>query len=700
MSNKQQNNNNNTPSEKPRFNMSWLYGIAIIAIVFFYFTQGQDNASVKTETTYSDFKTMVMKGYANEIVINKNTSTLLMYVKPEHIYDVFHQHVDQTGKNPAVSVAIGSVDQVEQFINTAREEKKFTGKYSYDNSKDSEFFSSLIMNILFFGAIIMVWMFIMRRMSGGGSGGGMMGPGSIFSVGKSKAQMYEKGGELGITFKDVAGQAGAKQEMQEIVDFLKNPQKYTDLGGKIPKGALLVGPPGTGKTLLAKAVAGEAGVPFFSMSGSDFVEMFVGVGASRVRDLFQQAKSKAPCIIFIDEIDAVGRARSKNPAMGGNDERENTLNALLTEMDGFGTNSGIITLAATNRADMLDSALMRAGRFDRQIHVDLPDLNERREIFVVHLKPLKLDENLDIDFLARQTPGFSGADIANVCNEAALIAARHNSEKVGKQDFLDAVDRIIGGLEKKTKVMTEAEKKSIAIHEAGHATISWFTEFANPLVKVSIVPRGRALGAAWYLPEERVLQTKEAMLDEMCSLLGGRAAEELFIGHISTGAMNDLERTTQQAYAMVAYAGMSDKLPNINFYRNTEYSFQKPYSETTAKIMDEEVLQLINTQYERAKQILTEHKDGHAQLAQLLVEREVIFADDVEKIFGKRPWQSRAEELLEAQMRADAERMAEERGKQLALEAKEQGEFATPHSAMQRRGKEQEEGKGEEESNS
>ena len=652
--------------------MGWLYGLALIAIVFFYFTQGQEDSSVKTETTYSDFKTMVMKGYANEIVINKNTSTLLMYIKPEHIYDVFHQHVQQTGKNPAVSVAIGSVDQVEQFINTAREKKKFTGKFSYDNSKESEFFSSLIMNILFFGAIIMVWMFIMRRMSGGSSSGGMMGPGSIFSVGKSKAQMYEKGGELGITFKDVAGQAGAKQEMQEIVDFLKNPQKYTDLGGKIPKGALLVGPPGTGKTLLAKAVAGEAGVPFFSMSGSDFVEMFVGVGASRVRDLFQQAKSKAPCIIFIDEIDAVGRARSKNPAMGGNDERENTLNALLTEMDGFGTNSGIITLAATNRADMLDSALMRAGRFDRQIHVDLPDLNERREIFVVHLKPLKLDENLDIDFLARQTPGFSGADIANVCNEAALIAARHNSEKVGKQDFLDAVDRIIGGLEKKTKVMTEAEKKSIAIHEAGHATISWFTEFANPLVKVSIVPRGRALGAAWYLPEERVLQTKEAMLDEMCSLLGGRAAEELFIGHISTGAMNDLERTTQQAYAMVAYAGMSDKLPNVNYYRNTEYSFQKPYSETTAKIMDEEVLQLINSQYERAKQILTEHKEGHAQLAQLLVEREVIFADDVERIFGKRPWTSRAEELLEAQMRADAERMAEERAKQLALEAKEQ----------------------------
>jgi len=453
--------------------------------------------------------------------------------------------------------------------------------------------------------------------------------------------------------------------MQEIVDFLKNPQKYTDLGGKIPKGALLVGPPGTGKTLLAKAVAGEAGVPFFSMSGSDFVEMFVGVGASRVRDLFEQAKQKAPCIIFIDEIDAVGRARSKNPAMGGNDERENTLNALLTEMDGFGTNSGIITLAATNRADMLDSALLRAGRFDRQIHVDLPDLNERKEVFHVHLKPLKLADDVDVDFLARQTPGFSGADIANVCNEAALIAARFNREKVGKQDFLDAVDRIIGGLEKKTKVMTESEKRSIAIHEAGHATISWFTEFANPLVKVSIVPRGQALGAAWYLPEERVLQTKEAMLDEMCSLLGGRAAEELFVGHISTGAMNDLERTTKQAYGMIAYAGMSEKLPNVCFYNNAEYQFQRPYSEATAKLMDDEVLRMINEQYERAKQILTEHRDGHAQLAQLLVEREVIFAEDVERIFGKRPWTSRAEELLEDQMRADAERMAEERARQL-----------------------------------
>ena len=645
--------NKKPQQQMPRFNMNWIYGIVILSLVVLYFTQGQEKSSISTQVSYSDFKVMVAKGYAKEIVVNKHQNILEMYVKPEHIRDVFHQGVEQTGKNPAVSVAIGSVDQVEQFINQQREDKTFTGKFSYDNSKDNDFFSSLIMNVLFFGGIILVWMFIMRRM-GGGSGAGMGG--GIFNVGKSKAQMYEK-----------AGQAGAKQEMQEIVDFLKSPQKYTDLGGKIPKGALLVGPPGTGKTLLAKAVAGEAGVPFFSMSGSDFVEMFVGVGASRVRDLFEKAKTKAPCIIFIDEIDAVGRARSKNPAMGGNDERENTLNALLTEMDGFGTNSGIITLAATNRADMLDSALLRAGRFDRQIHVDLPDLNERKEVFMVHLKPLKLDNTVDIDFLARQTPGFSGADIANVCNEAALIAARHNREAVGKQDFLDAVDRIIGGLEKKTKVMTEAEKKSIAIHEAGHATISWFTEFANPLVKVSIVPRGRALGAAWYLPEERVLQTKEAMLDEMCSLLGGRAAEELFIGHISTGAMNDLERTTKQAYGMVAYAGMSDKLPNLCYYNQQEYQFQKPYSETTAKIMDDEVLKMVNEQYERAKQILMEHKEGHAQLAQLLIEREVIFADDVEKIFGKRPWTSRSEELLEAQMRADAERMAEERAKELGL---------------------------------
>ena len=663
------NNGNKDPKmNMPRFNMNWIYAIAIAALALLYFSSGgPTNSSVAKHATYSEFKTMVAKGYASKIVVNKTQSTLRMYVKPEHIRDVFHQGTQQTGTDPYIEVEIGSVDQVESFLNEAKDAKTFTGEFSYDNHRDNEMFNMLLYNILPWVLIIGVWILIMRRMGGGGMGVGN----NVFSVGKSKAKMYEKGGDLGITFKDVAGQAGAKQEIQEIVEFLKNPQKYTDLGGKIPKGALLVGPPGTGKTLLAKAVAGEAGVPFFSMSGSDFVEMFVGVGASRVRDLFQQAKQKSPCIIFIDEIDAVGRARSKNPAMGGNDERENTLNALLTEMDGFGTNSGVIILAATNRADMLDSALLRAGRFDRQIHVDLPDLNERREVFMVHLKPLKIDETVDIDFLARQTPGFSGADIANVCNEAALIAARHDSPKVGKQDFLDAVDRIIGGLEKKTKVMTQAEKRSIAIHEAGHATISWFTQYANPLVKVSIVPRGQALGAAWYLPEGRVLQTKEAMLDEMCSLLGGRAAEELFIGTISTGAMNDLERTTKQAYGMIAFAGMSDKLPNICYYNNAEYQFQKPYSETTAKVMDDEVLRMINEQYDRAKQILTEHKEGHAQLAQLLIDREVIFAEDVEKIFGKRPWVSRAEELMEAQMRADAERMAEERARQLEGQAGE-----------------------------
>ena len=669
MDNKKMPNNSGNDPKMPRFNMNWIYAIAIAALALLWFSGGgPTNSSVAKQATYSEFKAMVNRGYASKIIVNKGQGTLRMYVKPEHIRDVFHQGTQQTGNEPYIEVEFGSVDQVESFIEEAKTSKTFTGQYSYENRRENEMFNMLLYNILPFVFIIGLMMFFMRRMGGG------VGGNSVFSVGKSKAKMYEKGGELGITFKDVAGQAGAKQEIQEIVEFLKNPQKDTDLGGKIPKGALLVGPPGTGKTLLAKAVAGEAGVPFFSMSGSDFVEMFVGVGASRVRDLFQQAKAKSPCIIFIDEIDAVGRARSRNPAMGGNDERENTLNALLTEMDGFGTNSGVIILAATNRADMLDSALLRAGRFDRQIHVDLPDLNERKEVFMVHLKPLKIDETVDIDFLARQTPGFSGADIANVCNEAALIAARHNSEKVGKQDFLDAVDRIIGGLEKKTKVMTEKEKRSIAIHEAGHATISWFTEFANPLVKVSIVPRGQALGAAWYLPEERVLQTKDAMLDEMCSLLGGRAAEELFIGSVSTGAMNDLERVTKQAYGMIAYAGMSDKLPNVCFYNNAEYQFQKPYSETTAKIMDDEVLRMINEQYERAKKILTEHAEGHAQLAQLLVDREVIFAEDVEKIFGKRPWTSRAEELLEAQMKADAERMAEERGKQLEAEAKAKAE--------------------------
>ena len=629
--------------KKPRFNMNWLYiSVLVLLLAMWFSSDGETKGSMSKPVGYSEFQQMVTKGYASKIVANKEENKLKMFVKAEKIREVFKQGTDRTGTEPYVIVEIGSVDQVETFINAEREAGHFTGTFSYENRQGNELWNVLI-GILPWVLIFGVWIFLMRRMSGGGGAGG----GGIFSVGKSKAKMYEKGGELGITFKDVAGQEGAKEEVQEIVEFLKNPQKYTELGGKIPKGALLVGPPGTGKTLLAKAVAGEAGVPFFSMSGSDFVEMFVGVGASRVRDLFRQAKEKAPCIIFIDEIDAVGRARSKNPAMGGNDERENTLNALLTEMDGFGTNSGVIIMAATNRADMLDSALLRAGRFDRQIHVDLPDLSERKAIFEVHLRPVKIDNTVDVDQLARQTPGFSGADIANVCNEAALIAARHNKKAVDKQDFLDAVDRIIGGLEKKTKVMTASEKRSIAIHEAGHATISWFCEYANPLVKVTIVPRGRALGAAWYMPEEYVIQTKEAMLDEMCATLGGRAAEELFVGQISTGAMNDLERVTKQAYGMIAYAGMSDKLPNICYYNNNEYNFQRPYSETTAKVMDEEVLRIINEQYERAKNILRENSIGHNKLAELLIEREVIFAEDVEKIFGKRPWVSRSQELME-----------------------------------------------------
>lgn len=629
--------------------MTWLYLLVAIGLMAVYFMG--DNAigqgsSISKQASYDEFKTMVDKGYASKIVVNKPEGSLQMFVKQEYIRKVFKQSAQETGKNPYVTVNIGSVDKLETFVDEKRNEGKFTGEFSYENRKGNAFLDilfSLAPWLLIFG----VWWLLMGRM------GGAAGAGGIFSVGKSKAKIYEKSNKMDITFKDVAGQEGAKQEVQEIVEFLKNPKKYTDLGGKIPKGALLVGPPGTGKTLLAKAVAGEAGVPFFSMSGSDFVEMFVGVGASRVRDAFRQAKEKAPCIIFIDEIDAVGRARSKNPAMGGNDERENTLNALLTEMDGFGTNSGVIVLAATNRVDMLDSALLRAGRFDRQINVDLPDLNERKAIFMVHLKPVKVDENLDVDQLARQTPGFSGADIANVCNEAALIAARHDKKVVEKQDFLDAVDRIIGGLEKKSKVLTAQEKRSIAIHEAGHATVSWFCEHANPLVKVTIVPRGRALGAAWYMPEERQITTKEAMLDEICALLGGRAAEELFIGQISTGAMNDLERVTKSVYGMIAYAGMSDKLPNISFYNNQEYSFQKPYSETTAKIMDDEVLKMIEEQYKRAKEILDEHKDGHRQLAELLVEREVIFAEDVERIFGKRQWASRSEEIMEPALPAE-----------------------------------------------
>ena len=627
----------------PRFNMNWIYGLIILSLGLLFFTGGGNMmaGSAKQEATYTKFKEYVNKGYANNVVVNSEQRTIKMFVKPANVRDVFGKDPKQLGEKPYVSVQFGSTDELEKYLTEVQKAGKIKD-FAFDNDKGGHF-TDILIQIVPFIALIAIWIFIMRRMGSGGAGGGS----GVFSVGKSKAKMYEKGNEIGITFKDVAGQEGAKQEVQEIVDFLKSPQKYTDLGGKIPKGALLVGPPGTGKTLLAKAVAGEAGVPFFSMSGSDFVEMFVGVGASRVRDLFHQAKEKSPCIIFIDEIDAVGRARSKNPSMGGNDERENTLNALLTEMDGFGTNSGVIILAATNRADMLDSALLRAGRFDRQISVDLPDLPERKEIFQVHLRPVKVDSTVDIDFLSRQTPGFSGADIANVCNEAALIAARHNSRTVGKQDFLDAVDRIIGGLEKKTKIMTAAEKRTIALHEAGHATVSWFCEHANPLVKVSIVPRGRALGAAWYLPEERQITTKEQMLDEMCTLMGGRAAEYLFTGHISTGAMNDLERATKSAYGMVAYAGMSDKLPNISFYNNQEYQFQKPYSETTAKVIDDEVMKMVNEQYDRAKKILQENSYGHNKLADLLISREVIFAEDVEEIFGKRPWVSRSEEIIE-----------------------------------------------------
>ena len=644
----QSNNLNNLGGGKgpkmPRFNMNWLYTIIIIALIALFFSGGGDalGGSAAKEATYTEFKQYVDKGYVLSVVANKTESNLKIYINPKYTRDVYNKMSAQNvGPNPYVKVQFGSIDEVDRYANEKVKEGKIHS-FSYDNQKDNDFWS-LIMSL----APLLLFFFFIYWMSGRmGSGMSNMG-GGIFNVGKSKAKMYEKGNAIGITFKDVAGQEGAKQEVQEIVDFLKNPQKYTDLGGKIPKGALLVGPPGTGKTLLAKAVAGEAGVPFFSMSGSDFVEMFVGVGASRVRDLFRQAKEKSPSIIFIDEIDAVGRARSKNPAMGGNDERENTLNALLTEMDGFGTNSGVIILAATNRVDMLDSALLRAGRFDREIHVDLPGLNERKAIFLVHLKPIKIDETVDVDLLARQTPGFSGADIANVCNEAALIAARHNKKAVCKQDFLDAVDRIVGGLEKKTKVMTADEKRSIALHEAGHATISWFCQYANPLIKVTIVPRGQALGAAWYLPEERQITTKEQMLDEMCSLMGGRAAEELFTGHISSGAMNDLERATKSAYGMVAYLGMSKSLPNICYYNQNEYSFQRPYSETTAREIDKEVLQMVNEQYTRAKNILMEHKEGHNALAELLIQKEVIMAEDVEHIFGKRPWLSRSQEIME-----------------------------------------------------
>ena len=633
---------NPNPKKTPKFNLSWLYMVIFAALLFLNFRSPSGvKGGIERNISYSEFKEYVSKGYAEKVTAYDNNKAELTII-PDSAVRIFGKSAVQAGTPTVLYVEVGSVEALDRFLDEQEKVGAFKGKLDY--KKEDKFLSNLFWNLFPFILLIGVWIFIMRRMGGGAGAPG--GAGGIFSVGKSKAQLFEKGGANRITFKDVAGQAEAKQEVQEIVEFLKKPEKYTELGGKIPKGALLVGPPGTGKTLLAKAVAGEADVPFFSLSGSDFVEMFVGVGASRVRDLFRQAKEKAPCIIFIDEIDAVGRARGKNPAMGGNDERENTLNQLLTEMDGFGTNSGVIILAATNRVDILDKALLRAGRFDRQIHVDLPDLNERKEVFGVHLKPLKLDKTVDVDLLARQTPGFSGADIANVCNEAALIAARHNKSSVNKEDFLAAVDRIIGGLEKKTKVLTAEEKRTIALHEAGHATLSWHLQYADPLVKVTIVPRGRALGAAWYLPEERQITTKEQMLDEMCAILGGRAAEELFTGRISTGAMNDLERVTKQAYGMIAYAGMGDNLPNLCYYNNQE-QFNKPYSEKTAELIDNEVKALIAEQYERAKRLLTMHCEGHRQLADLLMEREVIFAEDAERIFGKRVWASRSEEILE-----------------------------------------------------
>ena len=635
-------NNNNNANKKPnkvnmpKFNLNWLYMIIAMMLLGLYITN--ENSTGIKSVSYDEFQQYVRDGYMSKI-IGYDDNSVEAYIKPQYVKNVFQADSSKVGKNPMITTEAPSRESLGNFLQKEKDELHFDGSINYEKKRN--YFGVVLWQILPIAFLIGFWIFMSRRLSGGGGAGG----GGIFNVGKSRAQLFEKGTPVKVTFKDVAGLAEAKQEVEEIVEFLKEPQKYTDLGGKIPKGALLVGPPGTGKTLLAKAVAGEANVPFFSLAGSDFVEMFVGVGASRVRDLFRQAKEKAPCIVFIDEIDAVGRARAKAAAMGGNDESENTLNQLLTEMDGFGSNSGVIILAATNRVDVLDKALLRAGRFDRQIHVDLPDLNERKEVFGVHLRPIKIDNTVDVDLLARQTPGFSGADIANVCNEAALIAARHGKKFVGKQDFLDAVDRIVGGLEKKTKITTEAERRSIAIHEAGHASISWLLEYANPLIKVTIVPRGRALGAAWYLPEERQITTKEQMLDEMCATLGGRAAEDLFLGRISTGAMNDLERVTKQAFGMIAYLGMSEKLPNLCYYSNDEYSFNRPYSEKTAELIDEEVKNMVNEQYERAKKILSEHKDGHAKLSQLLIDKEVIFAEDVEEIFGKRPWASRSEEI-------------------------------------------------------
>lgn len=649
-----ENNSNNKKNNIPKFKFSiyWIYLIILGGILLVSLF---DNGESEKKVSMTELEEYIKKGEIKRMIVQKGNEAVDAYVKEDHVKEVFGK--DAAGNDHKLTVVIPSADSFYDFSKIIKEKYKYDGEILYKENHD--FFMSFLINVLPFVLLIGIWIFLMRRMSGGAGGSG--GTGGIFNVGRSKARLFDKNTKNRITFKDVAGQEEAKEEVQEIVSFLKSPKKYTELGGKIPKGALLVGPPGTGKTLLAKAVAGEANVPFFSLSGSDFVEMFVGVGASRVRDLFKQAKEKSPCIIFIDEIDAIGRARGKNPNMGSNDERENTLNQLLTEMDGFASNSGVIILAATNRVDILDKALLRAGRFDRQISVDLPDLKERRAIFDVHLRPIKYSEHLDIEELARQTPGFSGADIANVCNEAALIAARKNKKAVERQDFLDAVDRIVGGLEKKNKIMTESERKSIAIHEAGHASISWVLEHANPLVKVTIVPRGKALGAAWYLPEERQLTTKDQMLDELCSLLGGRAAEELFIGQISSGALNDLERVTKQAYAIVAYFGMSKNLRNVSYFDSTgsyQYSFSKPYSEKTSEKIDEEVKNLISEQYERAKSILSENKEKHNALAKLLVEREVIYTADAERIFGKRPWASRTEILLKEQEESEKNKKA------------------------------------------
>jgi cell division protease FtsH len=660
MADKRKNNLPNIPNgEQPSGPRRWfsilLYTLGFAILGFYLFGNREESQSLSKDLSYTKLTAYVETDAIQRITVYDD-NTLKAEVKPQKYTLVFNSQAAGENAKGQLKVQIPSVEEFSKYIDGVNSARKANGlaaiDVKYDKSKD--YWYLILVNILPFVLIVLFFVYMSRGI--GNMGGG------IFGVGKAKAQLFDRDKKDKVTFKDVAGLYGAKQEVQEIVAFLKNPGKYTEIGAKIPKGALLVGPPGTGKTLLAKAVAGEADVPFFSMSGSDFVEMFVGVGASRVRDLFAQAKAKAPAIIFIDEIDAIGRSRSKGIMTGGNDERESTLNQLLTEMDGFGTNSGVIILAATNRADVLDAALLRAGRFDRQIHVELPDLQERKEIFEVHLRPLKLDPSVDIDFLSKQTPGFSGADIANVCNEAALIAARGEHKKVTKQDFMDAVDRIVGGLERKNKIMTDEEKRSIAFHEAGHATISWMLRWANPLVKVTIVPRGMALGAAWYLPEERQLTNEEHILDELCSLLGGRAAEQLFLQQTSTGALNDLERATKQAYAMVAYYGMSDRLKDISFYDSTgryEYGFTKPYSDQTATLIDEETKRIIAEQMARAKKILTENAEGHHRLAELLIEREVITSEDVERILGPRPWKSRGDELLEA----NAQQAAEEQPK-------------------------------------